>query len=118
MTTLADVFTVVTESSLVARRLAIRSLESILTFTSSCYAATLLVMGACAHTNTVGSKTTFRAWFRTSLSKEPWRTTAIESSLHIVTHTTVLTWGGVTFVDLNITVSSSKARITYTCVFV
>merc|ERR1719494_258738 len=111
-------FAVVTETSFVARCLAIRSLESIFTLTSPCYAATLLVMSACAHTHTVGSKATFRTWFLTSLSKESWRTAAIESSLHIVTHTTILAWGGAAFVDLNVTVSSSKAGVAYTCVHV
>jgi len=113
MTTLTDVLTVVTESSLTTRCLTSCTDISIQTRTHPCHGTARFVMGTVTRAGTVETETTRGTWFFTGLPIEASWACAVIISDEIITHSPILAWRGVTFVDFDVTVMSGVPRVTY-----
>merc|ERR1711962_1704623 len=113
MTTLADVFTVVAETSFTTWCLTPCTDISIQTRTHSCHGTARFVMGTVTRARTVETETTLGTWFFTRLPIEASWACAVIISDEIITHSPIPAWRGFTFVDLDVTVVPSVPRVTY-----
>merc|ERR1719505_8062 len=106
-------FTIVAETSFTTRGLTPCSDISIQTRTHPCHGTARFIMGTVTRARTIETETTRGTWFFTRLSIEAsWACTVIISN-EIITHSPVLAWRRVTFVDLDVAIVPSVPRVTY-----